>query len=130
MQNRRTILLWLALAWGAIGAPGKNAEALEANTEVALHAALKRHLDLRQTDGQYHVKNTKTSSWMILRLKRVRPEVYGKGSAFLMSADFVDRQGKTVVVDFILAKKRAGYSVVKRFVGERAQLLRALRSTS
>ena len=130
MQNRRTFALSFTLWCMALASRGGNANALELDTKAALREALKRHLALRLTDGLYHVKDPATSAWMLLRPKKIRPEVFGKESAFLMSAEFADKDGKTVVVDFILARKRAGFSVVKRFIGNRAALLKALRSAS
>ncbi len=130
MQNRRSFALSVAVWCAVLVAGSGGARALEHDTRMALRDALKRHLALRLTDGHYHIKDPVTSAWMLLRPKRIRPEVYGEGSAYLISAEFIGTDGKTVVVDFVLARKRAGFSVVKRFVGNRAALLKALRAAS
>ena len=124
MIGRRRILASIgALAATPVLFPASAAWALSDSTRVQLQYALRSYLDKRVIDGRYPFKNPKTDVWTDLRLKRVHPTIFRHRAEYLMCADFIDRKGRQVVIDYVLSARQAGFTVTREVIGKRSLLL-------
>ena len=124
MIGRRQMLASLgALAAAPVVFAAGSAWALEDSTRAQLQFALRSYLDKRVVDGRYPFKNPQTDVWTDLRLKRIHPVIFKHRDEYLMCADYIDRTGHEIVIDYVLTERRTGFAVTREVIGKRSLLL-------
>ena len=116
------ILLFAAAFFGGMSMSGVRAASLDNDTRVALNVELREYIGAKTNGGLYSYFNEKTGKIEMLRLKRIHPVIFGKQGRFMMCADFIDKKGKDVILDYIVLPISGGHLIEKEIKGKRSML--------
>lgn len=104
---------------------GATAEAasIDNTTRVALQSELRSYIATKTSDGTYTFFDEEDGSIQEFQIKAIHPVIFAKGDRFLMCADFIDQEGKKVLIDYVMLPVSNGFIVEKELEGQRSRLM-------
>ena len=94
--------------------------------KVALQAAMQRHINSQLVDGAYLQLNPKSGEVRPLHPVKAHPIILTMGDYFILCSDFRDAKGKSVNIDFYMARQGDRYVVFHSAVDNRDLLERLM----
>lgn len=125
MNNLKCLLfgLILAVSLAAVASPGQSARVGE---KAALQAAMQQHIDRNLVEGAFLHLEVETGQIRRLYPLRAHPMILRMGDYFVLCSDFKDKAGKSVNVDFYMARDDDAYVVFHAAFDDRGTLERWL----
>jgi len=112
--------LWLAVA--ILGESRAQATEIKLETRAKLQLTLKQYIDAGTVDGIYEHFDIEKGRVEKLRLKTLHPVIFRMESKFMMCADFLDADDKSVILDYIVGASANGYRIEQEIPGRRSYL--------
>ena len=109
------------LAFAAVSAPAF-ASGLGERDRAALHAAMVQHIDRQTIDGLYLKMNVGEGRVTAYSPAKSHPMVLEMGEHYVMCTDFRDEAGKSVPVDFYVARRGKDFTIFETVIGNRGPL--------
>ena len=127
LKAGRCEILYLRLAVvlfaiAMLGGVPARAATLDLQTRVALQATLKAYIDAGTKDGVYQHYNVERGENDALRLKNLHPVIFRNGDKYLLCADFLEANGETVLLDFIVSDSAQGLRIEQEIRARRSYL--------
>lgn len=94
--------------------------------KAGLQAAMQRHIDRQLVDGAFLHLDLKTGVVQRLHPVNAHPVILRMGKHYVLCFNFRDDKGKTVEIDFYLARKAKSYVVFHTAVSSRHLLKRLM----
>jgi len=94
--------------------------------KAGLQAAMQRHIDRQLVDGAFLHLDLKTGAVKHLHPVNAHPVILRMGKHYVLCFNFRDDKGKTVEIDFYLARKANSYVVFNTAVSSRRLLKRLM----
>ncbi len=102
------------------------AEEIDVETRVALQLTLENFVESKTQKNVYSFFNPDTAEVSKLKLRRLHPVIFRKDDFYLMCADFIDADGKDVLIDYIVGKHGTNFQIEQEIIGRRSWLTKAL----
>ena len=102
------------------------AVALTLSEKAAIQAFMQRHVDGKLIDGALLYLNQKTDEVQRLHPVTAHPMILTMDEHYVLCFDFRDDSGKTVPVDYYIARRDSEYVVFHTSVAERTLLKRLM----
>lgn len=112
----------------AFAAPAVAADRVPTAQKAALQVAMQQHIDRSVVNGKFLHLDTKTGQVESLHPVTAHPMIMLMGEHYVLCADFRDRNGKPVNIDFYMARRGQSYIVFHTAVAERETLERLMQS--
>jgi hypothetical protein len=100
------------------------AATLENKVRVALQGVLRAHIQAETDNGLYYFRDQVSGDAYMLRLKKLHPVIFKQKETYLLCADFVDDDGKAVLVDYFIERQKGQFMVVNSVPGRRPLFMR------
>ena len=125
MTSFKSVICGLALVVSLVAAtsPGHSARVGE---KAALQATMQQHIDRNLVKGAFLHLDTETGQVRRLYPLRAHPMILRMGEYFVLCSDFRDVAGKSVNVDFYVARDADSYVIFHSAVDDRGSLERWL----
>ena len=104
-------------------APAQAAE-IDLETRAELQLALKQYIDAGTAGGVYEHFNVERGAVEKLRLKTLHPVIFVVESKYMLCADFLDVNGKAVMLDYVVGSSATGFRIEQAIAGQRSYLTR------
>lgn len=128
MDKLRYLLLMLGLALSVSTGPAAHAErAITVGEKAALQATMQKHIQRHLVNGVYLQVDFKTGNVRSLHPLAAHPMILRMGEYFVLCSDFRDDQGRSVNVDFYIARVGKSHMVFQAVVDDRGSLQRLIR---
>ena len=95
--------------------------------KAALQAAMQRHIDRSLINGAYLHLDFETGEVRKLHPVKAHPIILRMGEYFVLCSDFRDAAGKSVNIDFYLARQDRSYVVLRSAVDDHKNLQRLMK---
>ena len=95
--------------------------------KAALQAAMQRHIDRSLINGAYLHLDFETGEVRKLHPVKAHPIILRMGEYFVLCSDFRDAAGKSVNIDFYLARQDRSYVVFRSAVDDHKNLQRLMK---
>lgn len=116
-------LLVLYLAFAQLSPPSALAgDAISISDKALLQASMQKYIDSKLIDGVYLHIAKKTGKIQELYPVTAHPMTLEVGKYFVLCSDFRDKSGKSVNMDFYMARKGDSFVVFKTVIDDRRQL--------
>ena len=102
------------------------AEEIDVETRVALQLTLESFIESKTQKNVYPFFDPDTAEVSKLKLRRLHPVIFRKDDFYLMCADFMDTDGKDVLIDYIVGKHGTKFQIEQEIIGRRSWLTKAL----
>ena len=99
-----------------------SAASIDVETRVVLQTELRSYIDSKTSDGTYTYFDENDGEIRDFRIKAIHPVIFAKGDRYMMCADFIDRMGKKIVIDYVMFPTTNGFVVEKEIEGQRSRL--------
>lgn len=108
-------LLLAGLVVGLIAAPAFSMDArdIDPGTRTEVQKAMRKHIVESQMAGAYVIYDALAGGFKHLTFKQVHPGVVVMSGFYVSCLDFVDENGVTYDIDFMVAKGENGYRVYR-----------------
>lgn len=110
MRFYRNLFIGLALAV-SVGTGASAGQSISLAEKAALQAAMQQHIDRILVDGAFLQLDTASGHVRALHPYKPHPVILRMGEYFVLCSDFRDDKGKTVNVDFYMARRGRSYAV-------------------
>lgn len=107
----RQVICAAALAIVVATSPVSADAVLTSGEKAMLQAAMHRAIDRNLVNGAYLHFDVKKRDVQALHPARAHPMILSMGEHFILCTDFRDSTGKTVNVDFYVARSRTSFTV-------------------
>lgn len=108
-------LIFLALSV-LVGSGASAGQRISLTDKTALQAAMQQHIDRNLVDGAYLQLDARSGQVHALHPYKPHPVILKMGAYFVLCSDFRDDKGKTVNVDFYMARRGRSYVVFHKAV--------------
>ena len=102
---------------------------VDLSTRAGLQSAMQQHIDRHLVEGAYLQVNLENGSIRPLHPAAAHPMILRMGEHFVLCTDFRDREGKSVNVDFYVARRGKGYVVFHTEIENRGPLERLMKAS-
>ena len=92
-----------------------------------LQAAMQQHIERNLVDGSYLHLDLETGEVSALAPVKAHPVILKFGAYYVLCSDFRDETGKSVNIDYYMAKTDSSYVVFHSEVDKREQLMALMR---
>jgi hypothetical protein len=93
---------------------------------TALHAVMLQHIDRQVVDGMYLRMDLKGGNIEQFAPAKAHPMMFTMGENYVLCTDFKDKDGKTAMVDFYVAKRGKSYAVFQTEINNRDPLMKLM----
>jgi len=118
----------VALGLMTLAGPAAASASLSLTEQASLQAAMQRHIDQKSIDGTVLYLDRETGEARVLHPVTAHPMIMTYGEHFVLCFDFRDDAGKSVPIDYYMARKDRSFVVFHTAVADRT-LLRELMSS-
>jgi len=101
---------------------------LSVSDKASLQAAMQRYISRSLVNGTYLSMNRKTGDIRALHPVTAHPAILQLGKYFVLCFDFRDDRGKSVNIDFYIARREQSYVVFHSEVDNRVLLQRLMKA--
>lgn len=95
---------------------------LDTETRIHLQVSLKSYIDNKTENDSFPFFNAELGKTEKLILKNLHPKIFRKEDYYLMCADFLNKDGEEVLIDFVVRKHNDGFRVEQEIRGRRTYL--------
>ena len=123
--NLRSWCCWLSaslLVMAILVCSRAQAAEIDLETQAELQLSLKHYIDAGTVGGVYEHFNVEQGEIEKLRLKTLHPVIFVVESKYMMCADFLDANGKEVILDYIVGSSANGFRIEQEIPGRRSYL--------
>ena len=111
-----------------VSSPFSSSWALNLGDKANLQASMQRHIQRNSIDGAYLYLRPQTGEVHRLHPVTAHPMIMKMGKHFVLCFDFRDTKGKSVEIDFYLARKKQSFMVFHAAVENRTLLKRLMKA--
>ena len=111
-----------------IGFPFASSWALDLGVKANLQATMQRHIQHSSVDGAFLYLQPDNGAVRRLHPITPHPIIMKMGQHFVLCFDFRDTKGKSVEIDFYLARKKNSFVVFHTAIENRALLRRLMKA--
>ena len=127
-MSRLRLRIAAVLIAAALATPTIADDRVPTAQKASLQVAMQQHIDRSVVNGKFLHLDTKTGQVEPLHPVTAHPMIMLMGEHCVLCADFRDRNGKPVNIDFYMARRGQSYIVFHTAVAERAILERLMES--
>lgn len=127
-MNRMFRYLSIPLLILLVGISVSPARALGLGDKASLQAAMQKHIDRNLVDGAFLHLDRESGDVRALHPVTAHPMIMRMGDKFVLCFDFRDGKGKSVEIDFYLARKDRSFVVFHTAVQNRQLLKRLMKA--
>ena len=127
MRIVHKVLLGALLA-ALTGTGASGGQKLDVAVKAKLQAAMQQHIERNLIDGAYLQLDTTSGQVRVLHPYKAHPVILTMGEHFILCSDFRDDKGKTVNVDFYMARRGQSYVVFHNTVDNHELLARLMKA--
>jgi hypothetical protein len=118
----RNLFVSLALCAGVFLSQTAAADAVSTADRTGLQAAMFQHIDGKVVDGVFLHVDLSVGKVEELAPGKAHPMILRMGKHFVLCTDFRDKEGKSVNIDFYVARHGSGFVIFHTEVNNRAPL--------
>jgi len=96
--------------------------------KAMLQVSMQRHIDRSLVDGAYLHMKMETGEVRELHPITAHPMIMKMGKYFVLCSDFRDKSGKSVNIDFYMARRGSSFVVFQALVDDRKPLKRLMKA--
>jgi hypothetical protein len=96
--------------------------------KAMLHVSMQKHIDRNLVNGTYLHMIKETGDVQGLHPVTAHPMILQMGKYFVLCSDFKDKDGKSVNIDFYLARRGGSFVVFQALVDDRKSLERLMKA--
>ena len=127
MIHLRSLIIGLVYAL-IVNATAFAEQTIGISEKAMLQVSMQRHIDRRLVEGAYLHMDMKTGDVQELHPATAHPMILKMGKYFVLCSDFRDKEGKSVNIDFYLARRGASFIVFQTLVDDRKPLVRLMKA--
>jgi len=118
----RKFIFGLAMCINLVGAQASFAETVSTADRSGLQAAMFQYIDRQAVEGMFLHMDMRDGSVQGLAPAKAHPMILQMGKNFVLCTDFFNKEGKSVNVDFYVARRGASFVIFHTEVDNRAPL--------
>lgn len=124
----KSLLISSTLCFAMLVAPATAAQKVTSIDKIQLQVAMQKSISHQLVDGKYFYFDTKNSNVVTLYPTQAHPMILSMGSQFILCSDFKTKSGKSVNIDFYLARKGKTFVVFDTVIGNRKPIAKMMKA--
>ncbi len=123
----RTLVIAASLLAFSIVTPASAKSQLSQSDKIQLHVGMQKSIKERLVDGKFYYFDDEAHKMVPLYPAKSHHTILSMGDNFVLCSDFRSESGKSVPIDFYMARNGDAFMVIDTVVGNRMPLMRLMK---